>query len=117
MWTASILLKGSVSGWTSLAKLWARQTEELPEGILSSIWLGWTKYEVIYVGGSAEGLSLKTGPGYRVGHPPLIIPWDRVEQLGPGVKLLRTRIKLSLDGHAAELFEDIYLKALEHRPS
>jgi hypothetical protein len=67
-------------GWRRLANHY--QVDHLPAGPrqwLSLVYVGPIKYQnVIYAQASAEGLGLSVLFLFRIGHPPLLIPWQAI---------------------------------------
>ena len=79
--------------------------------------MGWMNYNgVLQVGSTDQGLYLGVVVFFRVGHRSLLIPWDRVREIGPAFSILKRRIKVDLDGVTATFFEDAYRSAESKRP-
>ena len=80
-WILLSLLIGAMGGWSALARSYRT---ELP--FTGKMWhmrsarMGWlTRYSgVLTVGVNAAGLYLAVLPLFRVGHPPLFVPWPDV---------------------------------------
>lgn len=90
---ASFALVMPVASWScSLIGGWAALAREFGQGTLSSetcvrrkdFMLGWMNYSgcVTYCAGP-EGLRLTMLWLFRLGHPPVLIPWAAIEQLEP----------------------------------
>lgn len=84
IWTAVSLLISLFSGWGQLAKYY--RTENIPTGkSLGNYWLlmGPANYRgVTTIQPSSEGLYLSILLLFRLGHPPLLIPWRDIRVSG-----------------------------------
>jgi hypothetical protein len=69
----------SLKGWQRLAQYQLPQPLGWPHTTLGQAWLGGIRYRnVIKVGAQAQGLSLESMFMFRIGHPPLLIPWSAI---------------------------------------
>lgn len=79
-WCVVSFLIAHLSGWASLARVyraWAPFTGRTWRG--QSGYLRWSSYKsCLNVGCDERGLSLSVVFLFRVGHPPLFIPWEDV---------------------------------------
>lgn len=84
IWTAVSLLISLFSGWGQLAKYY--RTDNIPAGkSLGNYWLlmGPANYRgVTTIQPSSEGLYLSILLLFRLGHPPLLIPWRDIRVSG-----------------------------------
>jgi hypothetical protein len=81
-WIGIVLLVGRLSGWGRLARLYTTD-KSFPDDTKGwqTVAFGMSSYKgCVWVGCDRAGLYLKTGPWilYRLGHPPLFIPWSAV---------------------------------------
>jgi hypothetical protein len=80
MWCAISLLLSRVGGWHRLARAFPARGR--PQGTRFSVQsgkVGMVNYNnclTIYV--SPDGLYLSVWPVFRIGHPPLFVPWDDI---------------------------------------
>jgi hypothetical protein len=77
LWAFVLFLVALLSGWSRLAQAYQAHTRFEGE-----IWrfrtghFGWARYNgCLTVGANYEGLYLAVFPLFRIGHPPLFIPW------------------------------------------
>jgi hypothetical protein len=77
MWAFVLFLLALLGGWSHLAQYYQTQTT-----FNGQIWrfrsgrLGWVGYNgCLTLGANDEGLYLAVFPFFRIGHPPLFIPW------------------------------------------
>jgi len=81
-WCLLVWLFSRIGGWSRLAQRYAATQQ--PSGTIYSrqtAELGLMRYRsCLTVGMSPEGLYLKVWPMFRLGHPPLLIPWADVSQ-------------------------------------
>jgi hypothetical protein len=80
MWVFVTFLISRLGGWSRLTphyqahfpfsgKRWSMRSGRM----------GWANYNgCLTVGGNFEGMYLAVFPLFRVGHPPLLIPWDEI---------------------------------------
>lgn len=82
----------AMSGWQRLATHY--QVDRLPAVPmfrLGQASVGGIRYRgAMQAGASAEGLSLKTGFPFGIGHPPLLIPWSAIGPLQAETSLWMT---------------------------
>jgi len=80
MWWGTLMLLSALGGWARLAETFSAR--EAPAGRCFSMqdgMVGWVSYNAcLSVSVSAEGLHLSVMFPFRVGHPPLFIPWTAV---------------------------------------
>ena len=88
----------ALAGWQRLATHF--QVARLPAGPLfrlAQASVGGVRYRgVMKAGASAEGLALKTGFPFGVGHPPLLVPWSAVGAIGAEKFLWMTTYSASI---------------------
>lgn len=77
MWVFVLLLVAMLGGWSRLAEYYRTQTRfEGQTWRFRSGRFGWAGYNgCLTLGANHEGLYLAVFPLFRVGHPPLFIPW------------------------------------------
>ncbi|MDB5267845.1 MAG: hypothetical protein JWP58_885 [Hymenobacter sp.] len=69
----------SLAGWQRLAQYQVPRPLEWPHTTLRLAKLGGIRYQnAIKAGAQADGLSLKSMFMFRIGHPPLLIPWSAI---------------------------------------
>ena len=97
-WFSIILLNSYVSGWRTLAESYAA-LNRLSEGVLtwkSGFFRSFARYNsTLHIKATESGLYLATGRFFRLGHSPLLIPWDRVLQANRR-KVVGTFIELNI---------------------
>ena len=102
VWWVSMSLTGLLTGWSALARRF--RTESEPYGdcktagpFFYTVYMRyWTHYSsVIRLTAAAEALYLSVLFPFRVGHPPLRIPWNEI-QFASTKRFLRTYIVLTL---------------------
>lgn len=77
IWVIMSLAASKISGWGTLGKIYRRKNE-----VAGNLWhfrlsgVGILNYSTwLTAGASAEGLFLSLPLPFRIGHPPLFIPW------------------------------------------
>jgi hypothetical protein len=79
----SLILISTLGGWRQLAETFP--ANDLPTGKrfrMQSGSLGWVNYSAcLTVYSSPEGLWLSTMWPFRVGHPPIFIPWSEIHDV------------------------------------
>jgi hypothetical protein len=77
MWSFVLFLLANIGGWSRLARHYQTQTEFAgKKWHFKSGRMGLTNYSAcLTVGANNSGLYLAVFPLFRVGHPPLLIPW------------------------------------------
>lgn len=99
-WSGIVLLVGTLGGWRRLAAAYPATGAEA-----TTTWrfrggrMGFMNYKgVLDVGVSDAGLHLGVFLPFRVGHPPILVPWDQVE-VGPDKsRWFSTAVPLSFPG-------------------
>jgi len=85
MWCGIGVLLSRLGGWSRLASRFAAQTS--PEGTrfsMQSARIGWVNYNgCLTVHASPDGLHLAIWPLWRLGHPPLFLPWEEFRKARP----------------------------------
>ena len=80
LWCLVCFLFSLISGWKSLATQF--QTQNKPAGrhfSMQSASLGVVHYKgAINIGATPEGLYMSVMVFFRLGHPPLLVPWSEV---------------------------------------
>jgi hypothetical protein len=86
MWIFAVLLSSSCSGWHKLAKRFRKQSEPLGETrkagpfFFGAYGRFWTDYSsVIQMTAADDALYLSVLFLFRIGHPPLRIPWKEIK--------------------------------------
>ncbi len=85
IWTFSLFLAAQMSGWARLAQRFKSDSSFLGE-LKGWQWgkFGLANYKrCLWIGVSAEGLYIKTGPLFFFSffHPPLLIPWRAIKSI------------------------------------
>lgn len=108
--TLSIAILGFVALWFGVIKIisllgWRRlatqyqvdQVPAVPRQWLSLAYVGFIQYQsVIRAAASAEGLVLTVIFPFRVGHPPLLIPWQAIGPVRNKKKWLKSMYSISI---------------------
>ncbi len=97
-WCAVSFMLARLSGWTRLAKYY-RHDEFLPDetGRFRSASLGVIQYSsCLMFSVNDAGLRIAIFPLLRLGHPPLVIPWDQIHHIEAENRLYSQRVKLSI---------------------
>jgi hypothetical protein len=102
-WVGLLWLLSQIGGWAALAKKY-RLTGPADnidwKGWQFGFFNDWFGYKgCLWIAVGSEGIYLKTGPDilFRVGHPPLLIPWSAVQSVQPTKRLWRRLLKLTLN--------------------
>jgi hypothetical protein len=102
LWCSVSFLIGFVSGWFSLSRRFIKQSEPYGEtrsagpffyGVCMRFWLSYN--QVIRMTAAEDALYLSVFFLFRIGHPPLCIPWKEI-QLGRTKFLWRRFVVLTL---------------------
>jgi len=86
MWCSISLILSYISGWQELAKHY-KTTQPSPNNMsyMKTGRIGITRFRnALNIGTTSDALYLSVFPFFRLGHPPLLIPWSaitRVEQV------------------------------------
>jgi len=80
LWVVVCFLIAVIGGWSSLAKHYQSQTDfSGKKWHFQSGRLGLSNYSsCLTIGSNYHGLYLAVFPLFRVGHPPLLIPWSDI---------------------------------------
>lgn len=97
-WCGVVWLLAQLAGWSRLATRY--RTEQAPSGTrFSAIYghIGLVSYRgMLECVANDEGLYLRPGMMFRVGHPPLFIPWTEFQDVKPyrslWLRVVRARI-------------------------
>lgn len=102
LWCTVCFLISFMSGWHALSGRFKRQSDSYGENRSAGPFFYtvytrfWTRYaNVIRVTVASDGLYLSVLLLFRIGHPPLRIPWDEI-QFGRTKRLWRPYIVLTL---------------------
>ena len=101
LWCLNGLWMSWLSGWRSLSKRFRAQSESLTgtrgNGFLLDIcfrhWLDYTN--LVWVTVNKEALHLSVVFPFRIGHPPLAVPWEEIE-IGSTTLFWRKYVELRL---------------------
>jgi hypothetical protein len=104
-WFGMLWIIAQISGWKTLAEQYGLGDMNPDE----ATWKGWQYGRFnnamwykgcLWVGMSPAGLFLKTGPDllFRFGHPPLFIPWSRIQVGEPYRFLWRKMQRIQVEG-------------------
>ena len=80
-WAASSLVLSLVGGWHRMPARY-RARERPPGQLLFAMYsaVGWVRYQgVLFVRVTEPGLYLSVLLPFRIGHPPLLIPWSEIQ--------------------------------------
>jgi len=84
LWIGVCYLLSRLAGWSRLAGRFAARTP--PDGIrfwIESGKVGWVSYNnCLTIHAGPDGLHLATWLPFRFGHPPLLIPWRELRNVG-----------------------------------
>ncbi len=101
-WWVTLYLVGIMTGWSTLARRFRRESEPYGESktagpFFYTVYMRyWTHYSsVIRLTAAAEALYASVLFPFRIGHPPLRIPWNEI-QFARTKRFLRTYIVLAL---------------------
>lgn len=80
IWSGVVLLLSWVGGWRALAASYRATQPFTGEQFRARVgWMRGTRYRgVLSLGADSMGLSLSVFPLFRMGHPPLFIPWSDI---------------------------------------
>ena len=102
LWSLASILVGVMSGWHKLAKRFTAESEPVGEVhtagpfFFTVYWRFWSHYSsIVRVTSARDALYLSVILPYRIGHPPLCIPWSQII-LGKEKRYWRTYIVLTL---------------------
>ena len=102
VWWVTLSLVGLMTGWSALARRFRRESEPYGDNktagpFFYTVYMRyWTHYSsVIRLTAAADALYLSVLFPFRIGHPPLRIPWNEI-QFGRTKRFLRTYIVLAL---------------------
>lgn len=104
VWMLVLVLISHLSGWKQLSSRYRAQ--DIPENL---DWLGWQTVRfksflhargMLWIAMSERGLYLKLGPAffYRFMHPPLLIPWSDITDVGTKQVLFLKYTAFNVDG-------------------
>ena len=102
VWVAVCYFSSAISGWNRLAERF--QAEGEPYGdtrtagplFYSVYWRWWSHYSgIVRMTATADALHLSVIFFFRIGHPPLAIPWGEIE-MRPIQRFLRSYVELTL---------------------
>lgn len=81
VWTAVCLLMSLLGGWHRLAKVYPGRSSPTGKCFrMQSGSFGWVNYgNCLCIHTSPDGIDLAIMLPFRIGHPPLFIPWEAVE--------------------------------------
>lgn len=92
-------LLSRIGGWSEMAAMF--ECDNLPDGNQSyfqSARIGWINYgSCLILMASDSGLYMSVLPLFRFGHPPLLIPWDRIKIDSPSTGVLSRSASVSVD--------------------
>lgn len=101
-WGGISFLISALTGWSTLAKRFRKQSEPLGETrtagpFFYTVYMrAWSHYgSVITLTVSSDALFVSIFPLFRVGHPPLQIPWDQI-QIGRARRFFINYVQLTL---------------------
>jgi len=108
MWVAMSWLLARFGGWASLASRFATQAMKAVRYRFTSGTIGRGARSVRYrgslkVASLPEGLALAVPLPFRLGAPPLLIPWSEVASISEKRRYPDTTFKIRLRGHWATI--------------
>jgi|SRR5690349_10184328 len=80
IWSGVVLLLSWIGGWRALAGSYRADQPFTGEQFRARVgWMRGSRYRgVLTLGADSMGLSLSVFPLFRMGHPPLFIPWSDI---------------------------------------
>jgi hypothetical protein len=97
IWSGVGLLLGFMSGWHHLAARHRTRRDPPVHSQLTSGMLNLVRYNgVLRLAGTHEGLDMRTMALFRMGHPPLLVPWSEIRVLGEDSRFFIRYTKVQL---------------------
>lgn len=111
IWMGVCLILGLTSGWRSLAARHPARGDEPSHSL--TVWgmIGVVSYKgVLHLAPTHVGLDMRVMPLFRVGHPPLLVPWQaiRVEGEQAGFRGTYTKVRLGEGGPLLRVSTDVW---------
>lgn len=118
IWCVVVYLLATLSGWARLAQVY--RADERPEGTRfgrQSGKIGWVTYNnCLTIVVNRQGLHLTLFPLFRIGHPPLSIPWSEFHRLREK-HVLRWRFFVAEIGEPVMATVQLPMHLLKAKPS
>ncbi len=98
LWICVCKLISATGGWRTLARDYRANTafDGQKRWLKSATMRRWTNYNnCVNIGANKYGLYLSVLPVFRVGHPPLLIPWTDISTEAAKRRLLPDAVKFS----------------------
>ena len=98
MWLLASLVLAQVGGWAKLAERYATHDSQIGKNYsMRSGYVGSVRYKsCLNLRVCKKGLRLSVLPLFRVGHPPLFIPWDQFHNVSEKRVLFFRFLKMSV---------------------
>lgn len=104
LWSGIIYLISHLSGWHFLATRY--QTAPLTEGFYRGVYgrIGIANYNgVLRVAFTEKGMYLHVMPLFKIGHPPLLLPWNHLKDWKESHSFFQHAVKCKIDGVSISL--------------
>ena len=99
LWSGIVYMVSQASGWRHLATKY--QTSPLKEGYYGGVYgrMGIANYNgVLRVAFVEQGMYLHVMPLFKIGHPPLLLPWNQLKNWEEGNLFFQKTIKWKIEG-------------------
>ena len=104
LWSGVIYLISYVSGWHFLASRY--RTEPLTEGFHRGVYgrIGIANYNgVLRIAFTEKGMYLHVMPLFKIGHPPLLLPWTHLKEWKESHLFFQQVVKCKIEGISISL--------------
>lgn len=104
LWSGIIYLTSYLSGWHFLAGRY--RTEPLTEGFYRGVYgrIGVANYNgVLRVAFTEKGMYMHVMPLFKIGHPPLLLPWSQLKEWKESHSFFQHAVKFKIDGVSISL--------------
>ncbi|WP_298362311.1 hypothetical protein [Runella sp.] len=104
LWSGIIYLISYVSGWQFLAAHY--KTEPLTDGFHRGVYgrIGVANYNgVLRVAFTEKGMYLHVMPLFKIGHPPLLLPWSQLKEWKESHSFFQHAVKCKIEGISISL--------------
>ncbi|MFN8348906.1 MAG: hypothetical protein U0X91_28155 [Spirosomataceae bacterium] len=99
LWLGIIYIVSHFSGWHFLAGRY--QAEPMKEGFYRGVYgrIGMANYNgVLRVAFTEKGMYLHVMPLFKIGHPPLLLPWSQLKDWREVHSFFQHAVKCNIDG-------------------
>lgn len=104
LWSGISFLISYLSGWRYLAGRY--RTEPLMEGFYRGVYgrIGIANYNgVLRVAFTEKGMYMHVMPLFKIGHPPLLLPWNHLKDWKESNSFFQHSVKCKIDGVSISL--------------